>query len=220
MNLTLPTHNQALNFLIYFRSIAVMKYKFKGVGWELHKLLLVVFLFIICGCSTSLDFDGEFKRGQVAFVDKNYSKAYQIWEPLAEAGFINAQDTLAYLYLQGLGIEQNYKKAISWYTASAENGQIEAMYNLGNIYREGKIAERDLKKAEIFYRESYCGGFPLAIIGLTELYKTGDLTVQSEMDKKSLEEHIVLLKDPRYVQLLINKTKEVAHKMTGCDKKT
>lgn len=67
--------------------------------------------------------------------EQNYVLAAQIYS-IAEQmiGGEKALNNLAWLMLNGFGIEQNIPRAIELFTKAAEAGDTTAMVNLGNIY--------------------------------------------------------------------------------------
>lgn len=52
--------------------------------------------------------------------EKNYNKAIQIYEQLAEQGHEDAQYNLSICYNKGEGVEKDYAKAAYWLTKAAE----------------------------------------------------------------------------------------------------
>jgi len=55
----------------------------------------------------------------------------------AEAGDLEAQFRLAWLYQHGSGMEYNHVKAAHWYEQAAQQGHADAQYQLGRIYKDG-----------------------------------------------------------------------------------
>lgn len=79
--------------------------------------------------------------------EKNYNKAIQIYEQLAEKGYANAQTNLGRCYDDGEGVTQDYAKAVYWCTKAAEQGHEDAQYNLSICYNKGEGVEKDYAKA-------------------------------------------------------------------------
>jgi TPR repeat protein len=50
-----------------------------------------------------------------------------------------AENNLAYIYLNGLGVRVDSQKAIDYYMRSAEKGHSGSMYSLGQLFEEGKV---------------------------------------------------------------------------------
>ena len=57
---------------------------------------------------------------------------------------MNAQNNIAVLYENGLGVELDFKKAFSYYLLSANQGFMIAQFNLGVVYETGKGVDADL----------------------------------------------------------------------------
>ena len=55
----------------------------------------------------------------------------------AYQGQLDAQISVAYLYLSGDGVEQNDEKAAEWFVTAANNGSPEAQTQLGLMYISG-----------------------------------------------------------------------------------
>ncbi|MCC4772489.1 tetratricopeptide repeat protein [Vibrio cyclitrophicus] len=55
----------------------------------------------------------------------------------AYQGQLEAQLSVAYLYLSGEGVEQNDEKAAEWFVTAANNGSPEAQTQLGLMYISG-----------------------------------------------------------------------------------
>ena len=55
-------------------------------------------------------------------VEKNYSKAAEIFGRLAEQGDADAQNYLGVMYKNGQGVKKDYVKAAEWFRKAAEQG--------------------------------------------------------------------------------------------------
>jgi len=60
----------------------------------------------------------------------------------AEKGNVIAQNTLAYLYLHGRGVEQNDQQAAKWFRRAADQDYASAQYNLAVLYKLGQGVEK------------------------------------------------------------------------------
>ncbi|WP_447412430.1 tetratricopeptide repeat protein, partial [Clostridium perfringens] len=74
------------------------------------------------------------RKGDAAFLAKNYSDAYELWKPLADSGSARAQYDLGLLYDHGFGVPNDHAKAVEWYRKSAAQGYAQAELNLGVMY--------------------------------------------------------------------------------------
>lgn len=67
----------------------------------------------------------------------DYTKAVNLFLPLALNGNSQAQERLGYCFYKGYGVEQNYSQAVEWLKKAAEQGDAEAQNNLGKCYYNG-----------------------------------------------------------------------------------
>ncbi|MGB1308211.1 MAG: sel1 repeat family protein [Oceanihabitans sp.] len=74
-------------------------------------------------------------------------------EPLVEENFrkakngdANAQNSLAYAFFMGKGVDKNIDQAVKWYRKAAEQGNAIAQNNLGNKYYNGDGEKKTIKK--------------------------------------------------------------------------
>jgi len=58
-----------------------------------------------------------------------------------------AQQILAHIYLQGIGVEQSHEKALYWLTRAANLGFVEAQLELSSLYEIGIVVPQDLVSA-------------------------------------------------------------------------
>lgn len=85
---------------------------------------------------------------------KDYVRAAQLLEPLAEKGDAEAQYRLAGFYRMGTGVEKNHKAAVSWLRRAAQQGYVKAQYNLGVMYENGWGVPLDQIMAEQWFRKA------------------------------------------------------------------
>ena len=133
----------------------------------------------------------RFETAKTQLSSGNYLQAHRILLPLAEAGYAEAQEVLAALYLQGLGVEANRQRAMQWYCALAHQprgGRMvsRAVWLLAEYFRtggglpsyryKGKRRENEdpyrayfwfevLARQKTYYQEVYQDGEKLGNIG-------------------------------------------------------
>ena len=88
-------------------------------------------------------------------IEKNYTKAFIMYERAAKQNQPAAQNGLAYCYEMGYGVQQSYAKAFYWYKKSAENGLARSQYELGLAYSLGRGCELN-KELAIFWLRKAC----------------------------------------------------------------
>jgi len=115
----------------------------------------------------------EFRLGLDAYLDADYDKAIEIWQPLAESGNAAAQYSLGTLYDGGKGVPKDDEKAVKWFQRAAEQGHPAAQFNLGNAYRTGQGASQDQSLAARWWRKAAEQDFAPAQFNLGTLYYFG-----------------------------------------------
>ncbi|MEW5423968.1 tetratricopeptide repeat protein [Amorphus sp. 3PC139-8] len=70
---------------------------------------------------------------------EDYARAATMLEPLAKAGDANAQQTLATLYAEGLGVAPDADRAFALFQAAAEQHHPVALYNMAEMARNGRV---------------------------------------------------------------------------------
>lgn len=89
------------------------------------------------------DEEQRFAEGLAAYDAGDFETVIEAWQPLAEAGHLEAQVSLAEVYLSGLGVAADPVLAVAWYRRAAESGDPVAQLNLGDLYARGLGAARD-----------------------------------------------------------------------------
>jgi len=83
----------------------------------------------------------KYDQGQNG-LEKDVTKAIELYERAAELGVKGAHFNLACTYVEGTDVERDMAKAIVYYEAAAMCGHVDARYNLGNA--EGMAENHDL----------------------------------------------------------------------------
>ena len=104
---------------------------------------------------------------------KNYSEAAKWLGRAAEAGNARAQENLAGLYYQGLGVAQDYGEAFKWFRLAAQAGEAPAERMLGVFYQDGYSVAPDSAEAAKWYRSAAEQGDVLAQQRLGYHYLSG-----------------------------------------------
>ncbi len=93
----------------------------------------------------------RFTEGLEAYDAGDFETAIEAWRPLAEAGHLEAQVSLAEFYLNGLGVAADPAAAVAWYRRAAEAGDPVAQLNLGDLYARGFGIARDPFEAFVWF---------------------------------------------------------------------
>lgn len=113
-------------------------------------LLLIVLLLPPAGFAAEPDFE----RGIMALEMGNPARTLELWQPLAEDGYPNAQFGLGMLYSQGAGVPQDFEEAAYWYLLAADQGFAPAQFHLGNAYMRGLGVTLDPARAVHWWRKA------------------------------------------------------------------
>ena len=101
---------------------------------------------------------------------ENMAEPYQ---QAAEAGDINAQSSLGFIYAKGIGTEKDHEQAIKWYRMAAEQGHLNSQFNLGVMYAKGRGIEQDYTEAYRWYKMAANQGDTISQATLGVMCKKG-----------------------------------------------
>jgi TPR repeat protein len=117
---------------------------------------------------------GALEDGVAAYRAKEYAKAAELWQPLAEKGDANAQFYLGTLYAEGQGVAHDDATAFKWFERAANQGNAVAQYNVGASYAAGTGIALSYPDAAKWFRRSADQGMVFAQINLGLLYAAGN----------------------------------------------
>lgn len=125
----------------------------------------------------------QFRLGKSAFDAGEYSKAREIWLPLAESGDPRAQHAIARLYEKGKGVDRDFKAAADWFRKAAEQGHADSEYRLavGHVYGLG--VKRDETAALSWLRKAANHGHKRAQKMLARAYQDGRLGLVADPEQ-------------------------------------
>ncbi|HSS63457.1 MAG TPA: tetratricopeptide repeat protein [Gammaproteobacteria bacterium] len=116
---------------------------------------------------------GDFENGVDAAADGDYETALELWQPLAEAGHVDAQFNLGLMYDNGAGVARDLETAAMWYRRAAEAGDRTAQSYLGEMYAKGHGVDQSFEQAVEWYEKAALRGDSLAQYNLGILYASG-----------------------------------------------
>ncbi len=108
-----------------------------------------VVLFTLAGPAWS-----GFDEGMAAYRRGDYAAALSEFRPLAEQGDAKAQNSLGFMYDNGLGVARDHTKAARWYRKAAEQGYAKAQFGLGAMYYNGRGLAQNYATAARWYRKA------------------------------------------------------------------
>jgi len=107
--------------------------------------LLVAFSFLAMESASA----ESLTAANAAFDQKDYSRAFELYEPLAGTGDVSAQSAIGSMYYFGNGVEKNWSRAFMWFSLAAKSSSatgIVASANRGVMRRA--MVPADIKLAE------------------------------------------------------------------------
>jgi uncharacterized protein len=122
------------------------------------------------------------EEGIDAYRAKDYAKAAQLWQPLAEQGNAVAQYRLGTLYAEGKGVAQNDATAFMWMQRAAEQGNADAQYDVGASYIEGVGVKKSESDAAKWFLRAANQGMVYAQFNLGLLYASGTGVPQDNVE--------------------------------------
>lgn len=105
--------------------------------------------------------------------------AARLFEKAARAGFVPAQQRIAAIYEQGLGVPRDPSLAMTWYERAAQAGNVKAMHHLATLLAAGVQGAPDYAAAFRWYAEAADGGLRDSQFNLGVLYTRGVGTPRS-----------------------------------------
>ncbi len=94
--------------------------------------------------------EADYAVGLEVYDGGNYAGAFAAWLPLAKAGDVLAQNTVAGMYRDGVGLERDLAEAARWYGRAARAGSAVGQMNLGEMYARGQGVGRDAITAHMW----------------------------------------------------------------------
>lgn len=120
----------------------------------------------------------DLEYGIAEYEALNFSTAFEVLMPLAQAGELQAQKVIAHMYSFGQDVEIDFAEATKWYRLAAEQGDPVAQNNLAS-----HLLEENLEEAIKWYTASAEQGFPFAEETLGDIY-SGNLDISGPEGEK------------------------------------
>lgn len=117
---------------------------------------------------------GNWREGQQALEEGDYTAALKEFVPLARHGNSVAQFNLGFMYHEGKGVPQDSKESLKWYRLAADQGDPAAQFNIGVMYEKGDGVPQDSKEALKWYRLAADQGTPSAQLNVGLMYEKGN----------------------------------------------
>jgi len=107
--------------------------------------------------------DMEMASGIAAFEAKEFARAMQLLQPLAERGAAEAQYRVAIMAQVGLGMVKNCAIAVKWMRAAADQGFALAEHGLGFMYFQGECTKADAAEAVRWFESQGAKTLPVEL---------------------------------------------------------
>ncbi|MBF0280826.1 MAG: sel1 repeat family protein [SAR324 cluster bacterium] len=151
--------------------------------------LIKFFLSVVFICH-SLTVFADIESARRLMEKNEFSKAYELLLPFAQAGNAEAEELIGVMYAMGLGVKRDDVRAFEWYLRASMKGHPGAQSGIGWYYEVGRgLPAPDLVRAYLWYGLSAIGGDPDAAVSIQEVVK--------KMSSGQIEHAKVLIKDYR-----------------------
>ena len=117
--------------------------------------------------------DMELASGIAAFEAKEFRRAMQLLEPLAQQGDVEAQFRVAVMCQNGLGMVPNPQQAYRWMRAAADAGHGLSQHGLGIMYLYGECVDKDEVEAARWFESAAAKGLLGSKTTLAMMYQEG-----------------------------------------------
>ena len=103
-----------------------------------------------------------------------YAGALRLYRQAADAGYAPAQNNLAAMYEEGLGVAASLAEAARWYRIAAEQGEPHAQHSLGMMLLAGRGVQQHTEEGLRWIEQAAQQGHPSACADLGRFYSTGE----------------------------------------------
>jgi TPR repeat protein len=109
-----------------------------------------------------------------AYKNKEYKKAFTLYEKEAKKGDTTAMNALSYLYYNGIGVEQDTNQSVNYLKEAADAQDKQACLDLGLFYLQGVRVAKEYKEAAHYLECAADKGSAEAQYNLALMYYNGD----------------------------------------------
>lgn len=82
----------------------------------------------------------------------NDNSTHKKYLAAAEAGDINAQSKVAFMYAKGINTSKDEETSVKWYRTAADNNHVNSQYNLALMYAKGRGVKQNFHEALKWYK--------------------------------------------------------------------
>ncbi|MDE1891620.1 MAG: SEL1-like repeat protein [Betaproteobacteria bacterium] len=146
------------------------------------KLNLITLLFLIFVWGINNSAYAGYMESKQAFLQHDYSKAYQQCIDSATRGNRDCQNAIGFLYRQGLAVPKDSQEAQKWFLLAAQQDLASAQYNLAVLFGSGELGKTDLQTQAMWMTKAAIAGLAKAQNNLGTFYSQGMGVIQSDQD--------------------------------------
>ena len=110
------------------------------------------------------------EKARKLFERGRYEEVFPMYHALAEAGSVEAQLLIGWMYYTGHGVKEDIDQAFQWYHKAADSKSAAGQYFLGTIHR----AKKDYQQALQCFEESAAQDYVPAFYQLGQAYEYGE----------------------------------------------
>ena len=117
---------------------------------------------------------GDYYLEGLGGIAQDYAKAMEYFEMAADEDYADAQAQIAYMYMEGLGVEVSYEQAMEWNNRAAQQNNAQGQAQIGYMYHMGMGVTQNLDEAGRWYARAVDQGHAWATEKLAETELTNN----------------------------------------------
>ena len=111
---------------------------------------------------------GDYYLKGYGSIQQDYAKAMEYYTLAADEDYADAQAQIAYMYMEGLGVDVDYVQAMEWNNRAAQQNNAQGQAQIGYMYHMGLGVTQNLNEAGRWYSRAVDQGDPWATGKLAE----------------------------------------------------
>lgn len=115
----------------------------------------------------------RFNEGVAAYDAGDFSRAFDLWLPIAQENDLAAMRNVAILLREGKGVAKDPQRALYFFERAGRAGLVSAQVNAAFMYLNGEGTAQDYKTASFWFHAAAIAGVPAARYNLGVLYERG-----------------------------------------------
>ncbi|MBX3506453.1 MAG: sel1 repeat family protein [Parvibaculum sp.] len=115
----------------------------------------------------------RFNEGLAAYDSGDFSRAFDLWLPIAQDNDLAAMRNVALLLREGKGVQKDAPRALYFFERAGRAGLVSAQVNAAFMHLNGEGTAQDYKTASFWFHAAAIAGVPAARYNLGVLYERG-----------------------------------------------